>query len=237
MDQLPQQQPPYPQHPEKLRKSASSPPSSSSSSGSEGEDSRGGEEGERSQGSIQRQIKKELASMRSSLTNLQRNLLTALNTLNNIELIMAEESSGGTKRSRHSPPTVQLPQQPYHGRHRFPASPQFPSLSEVSTSPSFLATSITRTTISAPTTPTHSPTSSPPSPGGTQLPTLKRSFKDLFTASTELPPPSSLYPGTFHAGATTATTTPGTTPTTAYAGAGRKRRRTTTTTPAMPLQR
>jgi len=48
----------YPQLPEPLRASSSSP----SSSGSEGE----GEEGERSQGHIQRQFQKELASMRSA---------------------------------------------------------------------------------------------------------------------------------------------------------------------------
>ena len=91
-----------------LRKSSSSLPSSS---GSEGEDGRGGEEGERSQGHIQQQIKKELASMRSSLTNLQRNLLTALNALNSMELIIAAEeecSAGGAILSRNSPPIAQL---------------------------------------------------------------------------------------------------------------------------------
>jgi WD40 repeat protein len=87
MDQQQPQQP-HPQLPEMLRES-----SSSLSSG-------------------QRQIGKELASLRSSLTNLQRNLLTALNTFNDLELaIMGEaESSGGADLSRQSPP----PPQPRH---------------------------------------------------------------------------------------------------------------------------
>jgi len=56
--------------------------------------------------------------MRSTLTDLQRNLLTALNALNSMELIMApeEESSGGTIPSRHSLATAQLLQQPRHRR-------------------------------------------------------------------------------------------------------------------------
>ena len=113
MDQKQPQQPPHPQQPEMLRKSSSFP----SSSRSEGEDCRGGEEGERAQGLIQGQIEEELAPIRSSLNSLQRNLLTALNALNSMELIMAveEESSGGlAEPSRHSPPTAEVLRLPQH---------------------------------------------------------------------------------------------------------------------------
>ena len=55
--------------------------------------------------------------MRCSLTNLQRNLLTALDALNSLELIIGEEEPAGVAiPSRHSPPRAPLLlQQPHHG--------------------------------------------------------------------------------------------------------------------------